>query len=174
MCTSVKPPSLYDCSAANETGGHEKTHITSFYLPKHTTTVIHVSSETSTQEVIQTLLSKFKITDNPRKFALYEKNQEQGKSATMRRMGESETPLPILLHWADAGLQNLECNKFVLQENDAGEIIWDEFSLPELDNFLCVLNREEEEYIDQVKTKYRILRIQILKRLGDKRSPVFV
>ncbi len=29
-------------------------------------------SETTTQEVIRALLQKFKITDNPRKFALYE------------------------------------------------------------------------------------------------------
>ena len=31
-----------------------------------------VFSETTTQEVIVMLLQKFKITDNPRKFALYE------------------------------------------------------------------------------------------------------
>ena len=35
--------------------------------------IIYLYSNTTTQEVIKALLSKFKITDNPRKFALYEK-----------------------------------------------------------------------------------------------------
>ncbi len=36
--------------------------------------------------------------------------------------------------------------KFVLQENDPGEIQWDQFSLPELKNFLLILDREEAWY----------------------------
>ena len=64
---------------------------------------------------------------------------------------------------------------------------WDAFSLPELQNFLRILDKEEEEYMEQVKAKYRLLRIQMGKRLADiapasgkpkveddKRQPVFV
>ena len=61
---------------------------------------------------------------------------------------------------------------------------WEAFSLPELENFLRILNREEEEYLEQVKAKYRLLRIQMGKRLADlgpkknteddKRQPIFV
>jgi hypothetical protein len=62
---------------------------------------------------------------------------------------------------------------------------WEAFSLPELENFLRILNKEEEEYMEQVKAKYRLLRIQMGKRLADlkpkanaqeedKRQPVFV
>lgn len=36
--------------------------------------------------------------------------------------------------------------KFVLQENDPGEIQWEQFSLPELKNFLLILDREEAWY----------------------------
>ena len=36
-------------------------------------------SITTAQEVIRALLQKFKITDNPRKFALYEKIDEEGQ-----------------------------------------------------------------------------------------------
>ena len=57
--------------------------------------------------------------------------------------------------------------------------------MPELESFLMILNREEEEYIDQVRSKYRVLQIHMKKRLqsleakaehagGEKRTPVFV
>ncbi len=36
-------------------------------------------SDTTAQEVIKALLQKFKITDNPRKFALYEKVANEGE-----------------------------------------------------------------------------------------------
>ena len=65
------------------------TQIASFYLPKDTTKVIHISSDTSTQEVITLLLQKFRITDNPRKFALYEKSESQ-KGTTSRVCEVSE------------------------------------------------------------------------------------
>jgi len=62
---------------------------------------------------------------------------------------------------------------------------WEAFSLPELESFLTILNREEEEYIDQVRSKYRVTQIHMKKRLqsleakaehssGRKRTPVFV
>ena len=38
---------------------------------------------------------------------------------------------------------------------------WEAFSLPELENFLKILNREEQEYAEQVKLKYRLLRLQM-------------
>ena len=41
----------------------------------------------------------------------------------MRRMSEEEQPLMMCLSWADTGAENLDYNKFVLQENDCGEIM---------------------------------------------------
>ncbi len=133
--------------------------------------------------MIRALLSKFKITDNPRKFALYERVVEGDKreythththahtlthsltrthtlshththththihkerctnanicacpawqkarfnafvmgftAAVMRRMVDDELPLPLCLSWTSSGL---ETRRFVLQENDTGEII---------------------------------------------------
>lgn len=57
--------------------------------------------------------------------------------------------------------------------------------MPELESFLTILNREEEEYIDQVRSKYRVMKIHMNKRLQSyeakaehaaaaKRTPVFV
>ena len=62
---------------------------------------------------------------------------------------------------------------------------WEAFSLPELESFLTILNREEEEYVDQVRSKYRVIEIRMKKRLQSfeakaehagvaKRTPVFV
>jgi Ras association domain-containing protein 1 len=80
MAVSARPPSIYDVLThgepeddSAEPPGPEVEEITSFYLPKDTTKVIHIDSHTTAQEVIRALLAKFKITDNPRKFALYEK-----------------------------------------------------------------------------------------------------
>ena len=50
------------------------------------------------------------------------------------------------------------CNSvFVLQENDPGEINWDNFSMPELKNFLLILDREEASYKREIHEKYEII-----------------
>jgi hypothetical protein len=53
------------------------------------------------------------------------------------------------------------CDKdigFGVQENDPGEILWEQFSLPELKNFLLILDREEAWYKRrQVLVPIRIL-----------------
>ena len=49
------------------------------------------------------------------------------------------------------------CSVFILQENDPGEIDWDTFSMPELKNFLLILDREEAWYKRQIHEKYEII-----------------
>ena len=46
---------------------------TSFYLPKDTAKHLHISSHTRAREVIEALLNKFTVVDNPAKFALFER-----------------------------------------------------------------------------------------------------
>ena len=52
---------------------------------------------------------------------------------------------------------------------------WEAFSLPELDNFLMILNKEEEEYLKQITQTYRLLKIHFQRRLkelkGDRIGP---
>ena len=43
---------------------------------------------------------------------------------------------------------------------------WEAFSIPELENFLKILDREEEEYIDQVRHRYQLLKIQMDQQLA--------
>ncbi len=58
---------------------------TSFYLPCDCVKQLHISSLTTTREVIQGLLKKFMVLDNPRKFALYRQTHRHGQ-------GEENTP----------------------------------------------------------------------------------
>ncbi|XP_069693749.1 ras association domain-containing protein 1-like isoform X2 [Periplaneta americana] len=153
VAAGTRPPSIYDILKEDET--LEKA-LTSFYLPRDTVKALHVTSETTTHEVIKALLKKFKVVDNPRKFALYERYYEQGETAKvkMRRIAEGEKPLVLALRWS----REKNCSKmFVLQENETGDILWEAFTLPELNNFLRILDREEEEYKNMVRRKYQVL-----------------
>lgn len=44
-------------------------------------------------------------------------------------MVESELPLDICLSWSDGGIDQLDNNSFVLQENDCGGILVRNFNL---------------------------------------------
>lgn len=52
---------------------------TSFYLPSDCVKQLHISAHTTTREVIQGLLKKFMVLDNPRKFALYRQTHRDGQ-----------------------------------------------------------------------------------------------
>ena len=41
------------------------------------------------------------------------------------------------------------------------------FSVPELENFLAILSREEAEYIDRLRTRYFRLQVHLLNRARD-------
>lgn len=58
---------------------------TSFYLPKGTVKHLHILSHTRASEVIDALLRKFTVIDNPRKFALFERSEkdEQGSDSVL-------------------------------------------------------------------------------------------
>lgn len=52
---------------------------TSFYLPKDAIKHLHVLSRTRAREVIEALLRKFMVVDDPRKFALFERTERHGQ-----------------------------------------------------------------------------------------------
>lgn len=56
---------------------------TSFYLPSDCVKQIHISSVTTTREVIQALLKKYMVLDNPCKFALYRQTHRDGQGREM-------------------------------------------------------------------------------------------
>jgi hypothetical protein len=47
---------------------------------------------------------------------------------------------------------------------------WEAFCTPELNNFLRVLDREEEEYMAQLKYKYKVMKRLILTRMKELRQ----
>eukprot|EP00794_Sanderia_malayensis_P007451 gene7451-8273_t len=121
----------------------------SFYMPKNTKKPLHITSTTTAYEVIEALLDKYGVTDNPQKFALYERTEENDR-IRLRKMDAEEHPLVLSLLWESEH----EAKSFSLQENERGEILWEAFEMPELQNFLTFLNREEEEMMSQIRKKY--------------------
>ncbi|XP_060723984.1 ras association domain-containing protein 1-like isoform X2 [Tachysurus vachellii] len=159
---SVPPPRKGTASqeqAKGKRGGAVKRR-TSFYLPKDTAKHLHISSRTRAQEVIQALLKKFTVIDNPAKFALFE-HTERHDQVYLRKLPDDECPLFLRLC---AG-PNEKAMSLVLKENETGEVNWDAFSLPELQNFMRILKREEEEHVKQIMQRYALAHDRIQQAL---------
>jgi len=165
MSLGARPPSIYEVLTREHIVEQNTQHI-SFYMPRDTVRSIHAHSHQPTKDVIALLLKKFHILDHPRKFALYEQELKNNKIAKLRRLKDQECPLKTCLEWE---LENLSNHRLVLQENESGEIDWEAFCVPELNNFMRVLDREEEEYSDQLRYKYKVMRRLILQRMKELR-----
>ncbi|XP_055773461.1 ras association domain-containing protein 5 isoform X3 [Salvelinus fontinalis] len=131
---------------------------TSFYLPSDCAKQLHISSTTTVREVIQGLLKKFMVLDNPRKFALYRQTHRDGQDL-FQKLPLVECPLSLRLV---AG-PDPELLSFVLKENETGEVEWHAFSVPELQNFLVILEKEETERVRLVEQRFTAYR-QILQK----------
>eukprot|EP00066_Takifugu_rubripes_P023005 XP_011612271.1 PREDICTED: ras association domain-containing protein 1 isoform X1 [Takifugu rubripes] len=152
---SVTPPKKGGHDSKGKKGGGVKRR-TSFYLPKDASKHLHISSRTSSREVIEALLKKFTVVDNPAKFALFERS-ERHDQVYIRKLSDRERPLRLRLN---AG-PNEKVLSFVLKENETGEVNWHAFSMPELKNFLRILQREEEEHIKQIVQRYALARTRM-------------
>lgn len=135
---------------------------TSFYMPSDTVKQLHVSSTTTVNEVIQGLLKKYTVQDNPRKFALYRRTHRDGQDL-LQKLAGAEHPLLLRL-LAGPDLENLS---FVLKENETGEVEWHAFSVPELQNFLTILEKEERERVKQVELRYTAYRNKLMEALEE-------
>ncbi|XP_066481515.1 ras association domain-containing protein 5 isoform X1 [Tiliqua scincoides] len=145
---TIRPQTIHDAlKEVNLANMTEKR--TSFYLPLDAIKQLHISSTTTVSEVIQGLLKKFMVMDNPQKFALFKQMQKDGQVLS-QKLSLTEYPLYLrLLAGPDTDILS-----FVLKENETGEVEWDDFSIPELQNFLVILEREEKDKIQQVQKKY--------------------
>ncbi|XP_026853309.2 ras association domain-containing protein 1 isoform X2 [Electrophorus electricus] len=153
----VSVPPLRKGAASQESANGKRSGVikrrTSFYLPKDTAKHLHISSQTRAKEVIQALLKKFTVIDNPAKFALFERT-ERHEQVYLRKLSDDECPLYLRL---SAG-PNEKVLSLVLKENETGDVNWDAFSMPELQNFLRILKREEEEHVKQIVQRYALAR----------------
>ncbi|XP_067855057.1 ras association domain-containing protein 1-like isoform X2 [Heptranchias perlo] len=166
VSANMKPQSIYDAKKAPAAPRSQPIkRRTSFYLPKDTVKHLHISSHTKASEVIKALLNKFMVVDNPRKFALFERIEKDDQVYT-RKLSDDEQPLYLrLLAGPDEKILSL-----VLKENETGEVNWDAFTVPELQNFLRILQREEEEHVRQMFGKYARCRQKMQEELAN-RSP---
>ncbi|XP_048403489.1 ras association domain-containing protein 1 isoform X2 [Stegostoma tigrinum] len=166
VSANMKPQSIYDAKKAmGLTRPQPIKRRTSFYLPKDTVKHLHISSHTKASEVIKALLNKFMVVDNPRKFALFERVEKDDQVYT-RKLSDDEHPLYLrLLAGPDEKMLSL-----VLKENETGEVNWDAFTVPELQNFLRILQREEEEHVRQMFGKYARCKQKMQEELAN-RSP---
>ncbi|KAM3935420.1 ras association domain-containing protein 5 isoform 2-T2 [Leptodactylus fuscus] len=126
---------------------------TSFYLPVDAVKQLHISSSTTASEVIRGLLQKFQVVDDPLRFALFKQMQKDGQ-VLFQKLALTEHPLYLRL------LAGPETEKlsFILKENETGEVQWEAFTVPELQNFLLILDKEEKEKVHQVQKKYAAFR----------------
>ncbi|XP_033876970.1 ras association domain-containing protein 1 isoform X1 [Acipenser ruthenus] len=157
---SVPPPPRKASSALLVRKGTAVKRRTSFYLPKDTAKHLHISSQTKAHEVIEALLNKFTVVDNPRKFALFERSEREDQ-VYLRKLSDEERPLHLRLC---AGPSE-KVLSLVLKENETGDVNWDAFSMPELHNFLRILKREEEEHVKQLVERYTRTRIKMQEAL---------
>ena len=99
----------------------------------------------------------------------------------LRKMSNEERPLVLALarclkeqgtssEDSDENIDKTRCY-FVLQENDPGELIsWEAFTMPELKNFLRILDREEAWYKKRIHEKYEMV-LQRMQKLMDEKRP---
>ncbi|XP_035243607.1 ras association domain-containing protein 1-like [Anguilla anguilla] len=121
---------------------------------------LHISSHTRVCEVIQALQSVLSQAHSPRA-ALYERTRYLGQ-VRVRRLEVAERPLALRL-CAGPSEESLSLE---LQEEDLIEINWDAFTLPELDNFLRILQREEEQHVKQIVQRYGLSRLRLQEALA--------
>ncbi|KAG8137790.1 hypothetical protein E2320_003738, partial [Naja naja] len=142
-------------------GKHLDSNETTFYLPHGYMNTLHISSSNTVREVIQALLKKFLVADNPAKFALYKQCHKEDQ-VYMCKLSETEHPLYLRLV---AGPRT-DTLSFVLREHESGEVLWEAFSLPELQNFLRILDKEEDEQLQTLKRRYAVYRKKLEEALG--------
>ncbi|KAK7136819.1 hypothetical protein R3I93_017009 [Phoxinus phoxinus] len=160
------PPSRSTSSSSGWDGTEALQHRTSFYLPRDTVKHLHISSSTRAREVIEALLKKFTVVDNPAKFSLFERSEQQNQ-VYLKKIADDECPLFLRLC---AG-PNEKVLSLVLKENETGEVNWDAFSFPELRNFLRILQREEEDHVRQIVRRYASTRDRMKEAMKNFSTP---
>ncbi|KAG8518104.1 Ras association domain-containing protein 5 [Galemys pyrenaicus] len=150
--TEIPPLSLQDAIKEVDLAATTDERM-SFREPVEAFTQLHICSTTTVSEVIQGLLRKFMLVDNPQKYAFFKETRRDGQ-VLFQKLSAADCPLYLrLLAGPDTDVLS-----FVLKENEMGEVEWDAFSIPELQNFLTILEKEEQDKIQQVQKKYNKFR----------------
>ncbi|XP_029921775.1 ras association domain-containing protein 6 [Myripristis murdjan] len=149
--------------------GHFYNYKTSIFTPSvGTPTKVRISSKLTTDQVIEQLLSKFKIENDPQEFALYCVHQ----SGERRKLSNRDQPL-----W-ERILQgpSEDIMKIFLMDRDEQEVSNDvaqylNLELPILEHVLLKLKEEENREIQRVISKYHHQHRLLSHILSSKVSP---
>ncbi|CAN9504806.1 unnamed protein product [Ophioblennius macclurei] len=149
--------------------GHFYNYKTSIFTPFFgTPTKVRTSSRMTTNQVIEQLLNKFKIENDPREFALYCVHQ----SGEKKKLSDRDQPLweRILQGPSD------DTMKIFLMDKDEEEVSNDvaqylNLELPILEQVLRKLTEEENSEIQRVISKYQRHHTVLSRMLSSKSSP---
>ncbi|XP_040914133.1 ras association domain-containing protein 6 isoform X1 [Toxotes jaculatrix] len=149
--------------------GHFYNYKTSIFTPSFgTSTKVRISSRMTTNQVIEQLLNKFKIENDPQEFALYCVHQ----SGEKRKLSNRDQPLweRILQGPSD------DIMKIFLMDMDEEEVSNDvaqylNLELPLLEQVLLKLREEENREIQRVISKYHQQHRLLSRMLSCKMSP---
>ncbi|XP_057567449.1 ras association domain-containing protein 3-like [Hippopotamus amphibius kiboko] len=107
---------------------------------------LHVSSTNTVGERIEALLRKFLVAEGPTKFARYKRCHREDQVCACKLAGR-EHPLYLRL----VAAPRTDTLRFVPREHEIGE--WGACSLLELQNFLRILGKEEDEQLQNLKER---------------------
>ncbi|KAM9338052.1 ras association domain-containing protein 6 [Symphorus nematophorus] len=149
--------------------GHFYNYKTSIFTPSYgTPTKVRITSRMTTNQVIEQLLNKFKIENDPQEFALYCVHQ----SGEKRKLSNRDQPLweRILQGPSD------DIMKVFLMDMDEEEVSNDvaqylNLELPILEQVLLKLREEENREIQRVISKYHHQHRLLSHMLNSKTSP---
>ncbi|KAM9820497.1 ras association domain-containing protein 6 [Neosynchiropus ocellatus] len=149
--------------------GHFYNYKTSIFTPSFgTSTKVRISSRMTTDQVIEQLLSKFKIENDPQEFALYCLHQ----SGEKKKLSNRDQPLwERILHGPSEDIM-----KIFLMDMDEEEVSDDvaqylNLELPILEQVLLKLREEESREIQRVIRKYHHHHRLLSQMLNSKMPP---
>ncbi|XP_032425649.1 ras association domain-containing protein 6 isoform X1 [Xiphophorus hellerii] len=149
--------------------GHFYNYKTSIFTPSFdTSTKVRISSRMTTDQVIEQLLNKFKIENDPQEFALYCVHQ----SGEKRKLSHRDHPLwERILQGPSDDIMKVFLMDMHEEEvsNDVAQYL--NLELPILDQFLLKLREEENREIQRVINKYQHQHRLLSHMLSFKTSP---
>uniref|UniRef100_A0A146P666 Ras association domain family member 6 n=1 Tax=Fundulus heteroclitus TaxID=8078 RepID=A0A146P666_FUNHE len=149
--------------------GHFYNYKTSIFTPSFgTSTRVRISSRMTTDQVIEQLLNKFKIENDPQEFALYCVHQ----SGEKRKLSHRDHPLwERILQGPSDSIMKIFLMDMHEEEvsNDVAQYL--NLELPILDQVLLKLTEEENREIQRVINKYQHQHRLLSHMLSFKMSP---
>ena len=136
----------------------------SFVYMNDMTKRLHIDSSTTSLDIITDLMDRYGVAEDPKMFALFECKGVRGGTGG-RRLGDEEQPLLLALIWGPEPNRSLSLQEVPGGRRSSSLIQWTSFSLPELQNFAVMLEREENQHLDNIKARYEEKRKRLERRL---------